>query len=318
MPREAGWLVAVRSEPWPQGATRVAVLARSRRDPVAISVATHAGQDNALAVWLDRERMAEFAGDCVRVEIREDRGSGEANGFEPRRDLIASWPLCIPYSAVTEYELVGYLEYRTPTRSRTLERKAILFANSSCDQEKRVAETLEWELFPGGTLIDIGGSNFFEANSTSIDCEIDGSRVSCAGTLAPASCEASEEGPPRLVQKTEWEQFFAPTEEIPEEEEHSSQAVSDSMSAEAAPEPLCVQLVRDESSVESEMRFELVARNAHQRQVVFASSTETVEHELTTHYRMASRRIDARFEAHGESGSPRICVVLHAAEACGF
>jgi hypothetical protein len=254
----------------------------------------------------------------VRVEIRANRGSGEKSGFDPSRDLVASWPLCIPYAAGTEYELVGYLEYRTSTRSRTLERKEISFTNSSCDQEKRVAEALEWELFPGGTLVDIGGSDLLEANSTSIDCEIDGSRVSCAGTLAPASCEASEEGPPRLAQKTEWAQFFAPTEEIPEEEDHASQAVSDSVSAEAAPEPLCVQLARDASSVDSEMRFELVARNAHQRQVVFASSAETLEHELTTHYRMASRRIEARFEAHGESGSPRICVALHAAETCGF
>jgi hypothetical protein len=279
-------------------------------------VVTRTGQDNALAVGLDRERVDEFAGDCLRVEIRADRGAEEKDGSGPRRDLVASWPLCIPYAVGTEYELVGYLEYRTPTRSRTLERKEVWFANSSCDQEKPVAETLEWELFPGGRLVDVGGSDLLEANSTSIDCEIDGSRVRCAGTLAPATCEASGEGPPHLVQKTEWAQFFAPTEEIPEEEEHSSQAVSHTISAEAAAEPFCVRLVRDEPSIESEMRFELIARNAHQRQVVFSSSTETLERELTTHYRIASRRIDARFEAYEEPGSSRICVALHAAEVC--
>jgi hypothetical protein len=316
VPGEAAWLVAVRSEPWPRGTLQVALRARSRRDPVAISVAKRAGHANALAVPLDRERVAEFAGDCLRVEIRTGRGSEEKDGRQPPRDLLASWPLCIPYAMDTEYELVGYLDYRTPTRARTVERKEIWVTNSSCDQEKLVAEALEWELFPGGTLIDIGGSDLLEVNTTSIDCEIDGSRVRCTGTLAPATCEASEEGPSQLLQKTEWAQFFAPTEEIPEEEEHSSQAVSGTLSAEAAPEPFCVQLVRDEPSVESEMRFDLVVRNAHQRQVVFSSPPETLERELTTQYRIASRRIDARFEADGEPGSSHICVVLHADEVC--
>ena len=156
-----------------------------------------------------------------------------------------------------------------------------------------------------------------ETNPSSIDCVIDGNLVRCAGTLSPATCEASTDGNPEVTRETEWVHFFTPTEEIPDEERHLSQALSSIVSAEAAAEPFCVQLARDEPSDESHIWFELISVNANQRRVSFTSPIETLKRIATTRYDTGSHRIDAHFETSVESGYARICTTLQE-ETCGL
>lgn len=317
VPREAGWLVAVGSEPWAHGPAWVTIRTRSRRDPVATFRARRVANKEGLAVRIAPDLLADNAGDCLRMEIHFDRNPPSTAWPEGRATPDASWPLCIPRFDNSEYQLVGYLEYRTPTRSRILESKAILFENDSCDQEETVSKSLEWELLPGGKIVDSGGSSVFTFNSSSIDCSIDGNLVHCGGTLSPATCEPSENGGLRVTRVTDWKHSFSPTEEIPEEEEHLSHGLSPSVSAEAAAEPFCVELARDETSDESRMRFELISTNGNQRRVFFASPMEKLNRTRTARYTIGSHQIDANFETVEESGTARVCVALHS-KNCGF
>jgi hypothetical protein len=317
VPREAGWLVAVGTEPWAHGPAWVSIRTRSRRDPVATIPARRVANKDGLAVWLTPEFLADHAGDCLTMEIRFDRNPPPTKWPEAQSTPSASWPLCIPRFDTSAYQLAGYLEYRTPTRSRSLEPKAILFENGSCDRDETVSESLEWELLPRGRIVDSGDSTLFEFNSSDIDCVIDGNLVHCAGTLSPATCEPSEGGDLRVTRQTDWKHIFSPTEEILEEEEHLSHGLSLSVSAEAAAEPFCVELARDEASDQSRMRFELISTNGNQRRVFFASPTAKLKRTHTARYTIGTHQIDADFETVEESGAARVCVTLHS-ETCGF
>jgi hypothetical protein len=297
VPSGGGWLVLFGSGLWQDGNLEAALIDPDTGKTIALLDAHHTGVDETAAVKIEPEWVAGNAGQCLSLAVGRNLTSGMP--WRKRREPAAQaqLPFCIPQSFNTKYQLAGFLEYQTPTQTTYLVPKGLLFENDSCVDRKPVSEILEWNLPPGGWLLEMRESALYEAGSSSVECEVSENRVTCSGYLGKAVCgRALLEGnngidTELLLEQTEWEHIFSPIAEYPIAEEHESRALSDAFELESSATEIILQIPREKPSEKTTIWYELIAVNGGQHETVFVSPKRTIlekqqEAEVTAHVNM--------------------------------
>ena len=199
----------------------------------------------------------------------------------------------------------------------------MLFENASCTEEKQVSGTLEWELEPGGWLVDMGESALYEAGTASIDCQISKSRINCEGRLAPAVCgqtpRSGESGqrPELLLEQSEWEHIFTPAEEYPEEELHRSWALSESVDLDRSETQISLEIPREEPSEETTIWYEFIAVNGGQQSTLFISPKKTLNEVGRDSHVIHQHRIDVEYNVAPSATTAKIDMSMES-DACRY
>ena len=305
VPADGGWLIAVGSRLWQEGSPSLS-LVDDYRGTLSGPLEAHrvrAGQ--AAAVRIEPELVAANAGRCLRLNVTDTRVSGTMPGKEnPKPRPTESLPVCIPMSFDSRYKVAGFLEYWTPTRTRHLETKSILFENASCTEDKKVSAGLEWKLHPGGWLTDTGESSLYEAGDASVACAISGGLITCEGELGPSICGPDlRSGDPTalLLEQVEWEHVFSPVEEYPEPEKHHSWALSRSFRLDQPAARVALTIPREEAGETTQIGYRLIVINGGQKRAVFTSPGETVTGSGRVEHVSARHRITANYTAPPDS-----------------
>jgi hypothetical protein len=323
VPREGGRLVLVGRGLWDDGRPTLAFVDRISGETMGPLEVSRIRADQAVAVTIEPEWIANNAGRCLYLS-RSDNSESDVDAQQYPKLLTAAYlPVCIPLSFGTTYKISGFLEYRTPTRTRLHESRAMLFENASCTEEKQVSGTLEWELEPGGWLVDMGESALYEAGTASIDCQISKSRINCEGRLAPAVCgqtpRSGESGqqPGLLLEQAEWEHIFTPAEEYPEEELHRSWALSESVDLERSETQISLEIPREEPSEETTIWYEFIAVNGGQQSTLFISPKRTLNEVGRDSHVIHQHRIDVEYNVAPSATTAKIDMSMES-DACRY
>jgi hypothetical protein len=277
VPPDGGWLVLHGSGLWQGDDSHVTLIDPERETTVAVLEVHQTGDDATAAVKIEPEWIADNAGRCLSLRARNNIVNSMHWWKQPKPAAYSDLPVCIPQSFDTQYRIAGFLEYRTPTQTRHLTSRAILFENASCVDRKQVSESLEWTLDQGGWLIDMDESPLYEAGASSIDCKLEENRIICSGTLGKAVCSQtfhsgdSGDANDLLLEQAEWEHIFTPIAEFPLEEEHRSWALSGVVDPGLPVTEVAVMIPREESSEQTTIWYELIVVNGGQQKTVFVS-----------------------------------------------
>jgi hypothetical protein len=282
VPPGGGWLILSGSGLWREDAPHVSLIDPERNKTVAVLDARQTGANATAAIKIEPEWIADNAGRCLSLEAGNKAVNGMPWGKQPEPAAYSHLPICIPQSFDTTYRMAGFLEYQTPTQTRHLRPKEIVFENASCVDSKQVSESLEWSLFPGAWLVDTGESSLYEAGTSSIDCKLSEDRIHCSGNLEKAVCGQTlhtgntGDATDLLLEQTEWEHVFSPIEEYPLEEEHRSRALSEVVELKSPATEVSVLIPREEPSEQTTIWYELIAINGGQQKTVFVSPRKTL------------------------------------------
>ena len=323
MPVDGGWLIVVGSGLWRDGAPTVTAVDHDSGKISAPLEIRHTGIDQAIAVRIDRELIAANMGRCLFLTASPDQARDAHRQQRASKPGAATLPLCIPLSFNTRYKIAGFLEYRTPTRTTRHKSRSMLFENTSCTDPKQVSESLEWELNPGGRLTNMGESALYEAGATAIDCGMAENRIVCQGYLGPAVCNQEQrsgvdaEQQPSLLEKSEWEHIFTPTEEYPEEQTHHGWALSEPVDLDQSPVQLELKVPREKLSKETTMWYELIIVNGGQERTLFVSPKKTLAHSEQDSYVVGGNQVEEEFTPAPDAGAAKIRLSIESA-ACRY
>lgn len=320
VPRDGGWLTLVGPDLWRNGTPHIAVVDQHRRKVTGPLEVRQAGTAHATAVRIDPKWIMANAGRCLWLKVGDDATSSIDWRTRPNSISGRSLPVCIPLSFGTSYKIAGFLEYRSPTRTRLHKARSMLFENASCTEDKQVSGTLEWELNPGGWLTDMGESALYEAGASSIECEISESRIMCQGQLGPATCgQDMRSGDERslLLEQSEWEHIFTPMEEYPEEETHHSWSLSQSIDLDQLPTHVNLTIPREEPSDETTIWYELIIVNGGQQHTLFVSPKKTLTGKERISHVVGHDRITAEFTAEPDAPDATIDISIEST-ACRY
>lgn len=277
VPPDGGWLFLVGSGLWTKNKPQVALIDPERETTIAALEVHQTGGDAATAVRIEPDWITDNAGRCLSLKVSNDSTPGMLWWKQAKPAAYRYLPVCIPLSFSTQYRIAGYLEYRTPTQTKLLKAKSILIENASCVGRKQASESIEWPLYPGAWLIDMGESSLYETGSSSIDCKVAENRIICSGYLGKAVCgqalrSGNTEGETDLLlEQAEWEHIFTPTAEYPLEEVHHSRSLSEVVDLELPMTEVAVMIPREEPSLKTTIWYELIIVNGGQQKTVFVS-----------------------------------------------
>jgi hypothetical protein len=323
VPRDGGRLVLVGRGLWDDGRPTLAFVDRISGETLAPLEVSRVREYQAVAVNIEPEWIANNAGRCLYLSSSDNSASSVDRRRYPKPVSAASLPVCIPLSFGTTYKISGFLEYRTPTRIQLRESSSMLFENASCTEEKQVWGTLEWELEPGGWLVDMGESALYEAGTASIKCQISENHINCLGRLGPAVCgqapRTGESGqqPGLLLEQSEWEHIFTPAEEYPEEELHRSWALSESVDLERPETQLSLEIPREEPSEETTIWYEFIAVNGGQQSTLFISPKKALNEVGRDSHVIDQHRINAEYNVTPSAATAKIDLSVES-DACRY
>ena len=319
VPENGGWLVLLGANLWQENKQGMSLFDPEKRTTVATLDVYQVGADETVAVKIEPDWIADNAGRCLHLKVSNNIAPSMLRRKQAKLAAYNYLPICIPQSFDTQYKIAGFLEYRTPTQTRLLKSKSILFENPSCTNKIQVTDSLEWTLDSGGWLIDIGDSPLYEAGSSSVNCKVSDNRVNCSGYLDQAVCgqaarsEITSENSELLLEQTEWEHIFTPTAEYPVEEEHRSWALSDSVDIEQLTTEIAVTIPREEASEKTSMWFEMIIVNGGQQKELFVSPKQTILEKQQDIYSIAYDQIVADLDPGQESDQAEIRVGIDSA-----
>ena len=282
VPQEGGWLYLVGANLWQEDKPQVTLIDSEGKKTVETLVPHQTARHGVMAIKIEHDWITDNTGRCLSLKVSSHDVHGATWSKQRNPATYRHLPICIPQSFDTKYKIAGFLEYETPTQTRLLKAKSMLFENASCTDAKTVTGNLEWTLEPGGRLTDIGESPLYEAGSSSIQCQIAENRISCAGQLGHAVCGISArsgDSPGEtelLLEQAEWEHIFTPTAEYSLPEEHHSYALSEVVNLTLPTTQIALMIPREEPSETTRMRYELIIMNGNQQKTVFTSPQKTL------------------------------------------
>jgi hypothetical protein len=320
VPQEGGWLYLVGANRWPEDKPQVTLIDAGRNKIIATLDVLQTAHDGVMAIKLERDWIAANAGRCLSLQVSRHDVHGATWSKLQDPAAYRHLPICIPQSLDTKYKIAGFLEYETPTQTRLLKAKSMLFENDSCTDTKTVTGSLEWTLEPEGRLIDIGESPLYEAGPSSVQCQISENQITCTGQLGHAVCGTparSGDSPGQtalLLEQAEWEHIFTPTAEYSLPEEHHSYALSKVVDLTLPTTQIALTIPREEPSETTTMWYELIIVNGNQQKTVFTSprkafaemqeETYTLNHDkIITDLDPASQSADAEIRVKIDSDS---------------
>lgn len=320
VPREGGWLYLVSANLWQEDKPQVTLIDSERKKTVATLDAHQTAHDGVMAIKIERDWITDNTGRCLSLQVSRHDVHGATWSKLRNPTAYRHLPICIPQSLDTKYKIAGFLEYETPTQTRLLKAKSMLFENASCTDTKTVTGNLEWALEPDGRLTDMGESPLYEAGPSSVQCQISENQITCTGQLGHAVCGTparSGDSPGQtelLLEQAEWEHIFTPTAEYSRPEEHHSYALSEVVDLTLPTTQIALMIPREKPSETTTMWYELIIVNGNQQKTAFTSprkafaemqeETSTLNHDkIITDLDPASQSADAEIRVKIESDS---------------